>query len=102
MGVTAGPPLIPVGASVGAAASQAAEASRGNQVTVLLTSAACIPDKSLGATHPDKIVEAQIEMNQAVGEAPLFTGTLRDVLEQRVPLQLESPPPDTTGTSVRP
>jgi hypothetical protein len=92
LGVTAGPPVIPVGVSAGAEASQGAEANRGNQVTVVLTSAACIPDKTLGATHPDKIKEAQDQINQATPESPMFTGSLSRVVEERRSLQLEEVP----------
>lgn len=75
LGVTAGPPMIPAGVNLGGRVEQTVEGSRGNQVTVTLTSPACLPQGSLGATNPEKIVLAQEQINEARGMAPMGGAT---------------------------
>lgn len=72
LGLSVAPPVVPVGVTAAGELSRTAEASRGNVVTVHLTSPACLPEGTLGATRPDRIVQAQEQTTAARGMALLL------------------------------
>ena len=97
LGVSAGPPGIPVSVNAGGQWSQTAEGSRGNQVTVVLVNPSCLPGGSLGATKPDKIIQAQDQITQARGEGSYLLVRPNPSLRRQEPGQPFGRSPDHTA-----
>lgn len=96
LGVSAGPPGIPVSVNAGGEWSQAAEGTRGNQVTVVLMNPSCLPGGSLGATKPDQIVQAQDQITRARGAGSYLLTRPGPSLRRQGPAQPSGRSPDQT------